>query len=133
MRVLAFYLLLFSQIFAAELEIVINNIKPEKGGNIIFAICEPDKKFPCNKDNAYKVGKIKVEQSSAKIVFDLPNGVYAVVDGHDENSNNIVDKNMFGIPTEGYAISGKETSIPKFETAKFDLNKNTQIIMKMKY
>ncbi len=120
--------------FSYELEIKFTNIKPEKGGNIIVAICEQDKKFPCNKDTAYKVGKIKAEQNIAKTIFELPNGTYAVVAGHDENSNDIIDRNIIGIPTEGYAISGQPSfGKPKFENAKFLLNNDMQISLQMQY
>lgn len=134
MKHLYFLAAVCTVIFAHELEISFTNIKVEKGGNIIVAICEPDKKFPCNKDNAYKAKRVKVMQDSAKVTFELPDGTYAVVAGHDENENDIIDRNFIGIPVEGYAISGKPSfGMPKFENAKFTINSDTKISLQMKY
>jgi uncharacterized protein (DUF2141 family) len=119
--------------FAYELEIDFTNIKADRGGNIIVAICDKEQPFPCNKDSAYKTVRLKVVSNTAKYNFELPQGTYAVVAGHDENDNHKVDKNFFGIPIEGYAISGQSVTIPKFESAKFNLTNNLKINMPMKY
>lgn len=38
-----------------------------------------------------------------KVIFkNIHHGIYAVSVLHDENNNGLMDKNFFGIPTEGY-------------------------------
>ena len=51
----------------------------------------------------------------------LPFGYYAVKLYHDENQNKKLDKNFFGIPTEGYGFSNDPSSIgvPSYEKARF--------------
>lgn len=38
------------------------------------------------------------------VVGDVPPGTYAVRAYHDENANGHIDRNMFGIPQEGYGF-----------------------------
>ena len=59
----------------------------------------------------------------AKVVFEnLEKGEYAVSIYHDENNNNEMDKNLFGIPKEAYASSNNAKGSfgpPKYKDAKF--------------
>jgi uncharacterized protein (DUF2141 family) len=66
---------------------------------------------------------------------DLPSGKYAVKVFHDENNNGKMDTGMFGIPKEKYGFSNNVKvimSAPKIEELLFDLNKNTEITIKLK-
>jgi len=61
---------------------------------------------------------------------DVPKGEYAVSVYHDENSNGVMDKNMFGIPSEDYASSNNAKGVmgpPKYADAKFKINTNSKI------
>lgn len=50
--------------------------------------------------------KSKVNNGSCTIIFkDLKNMSYAIQYFHDENANNILDKNFIGIPKEGCGFS----------------------------
>lgn len=52
----------------------------------------------------------------------VPPGTYAVSAMHDENDNRVLDKNFFGIPTEGYGVSNNHThamSAPTWDESKF--------------
>jgi hypothetical protein len=49
---------------------------------------------------------------------------------HDENMNGQLDKNMFGIPKEGYGFSNnpkKSIGPPKFADAKFQLDQPEKV------
>jgi len=49
-------------------------------------------------------------------------GTYAISVMHDENDNQKLDKNFFGVPTEGYGVSNNHThamSSPTWEESKF--------------
>ncbi|MBS2022286.1 MAG: DUF2141 domain-containing protein [Deltaproteobacteria bacterium] len=51
-------------------------------------------------------------------------GTFAVAVMHDQNANDKLDKNFFGVPTEGYGVSGNKThalSAPTWEESKFTL------------
>ncbi len=51
---------------------------------------------------------------------DLPPGNYGVVAIHDENSNARLDRNMFGIPKEGFGFANNPhivLSAPSFRAA----------------
>lgn len=54
----------------------------------------------------------------------LSPGDYAVVVMHDENRNAAFDKNLFGVPAEGYGASNNHLpamSSPKWETSHFNI------------
>jgi len=50
--------------------------------------------------------------------FDAARGSYAIVAIHDENANGKLDKNVLGVPKEGYGASGMhaEPSAPSTTT-----------------
>jgi len=79
-----------------------------------------------------KVSKQKVEWKLENIPF----GDYAIKAFHDENSNNEIDTNFLGIPTEKYGFSNNDRSLfgpPSYEDAKFKFNSvemKTEIILK---
>lgn len=79
----------------------------------------------------YKNVVVDIKSNSAIAKFeDLPKGVYAVSVFHDENGNGTLDKNGFGIPTEGYGTSNDAKGFmgpPAFEDARFKLDKNSKI------
>jgi uncharacterized protein (DUF2141 family) len=53
---------------------------------------------------------------------DVAPGTYAVAVVHDENANGRLDKNLFGVPTEGYGVSNNHTyalSAPKWGESRF--------------
>ena len=62
----------------------------------------------------YKIGKaaanqmLEAKKGPGQFVFkDLPAGEYAVRMFHDENNNQKMETNMFGMPTEGYGYSNE--------------------------
>ena len=68
----------------------------------------------------------KIDNNSCKVTFKkVPNGVYAISMFHDENDNNKMDTNLFGIPKEDYGCSNNAKGFmgpPKWEDAKFQIN-----------
>ena len=50
--------------------------------------------------------RVAVTGATTSCTFaNMPPGTYAAAVIHDENSNNKLDKNFLGVPTEGYGIS----------------------------
>ncbi len=71
-------------------------------GQLVLGVCNKKEKFL--KEYAYgDIIKIKNKKATV-IIKNLPSGEYAISLFHDVNSNNILDKNMFGIPSEEYGF-----------------------------
>ncbi|MCB0480252.1 MAG: DUF2141 domain-containing protein [Flavobacteriales bacterium] len=61
---------------------------------------------------------IPINNNSSSVTLEVEPGKYAVVAFHDINSNEKLDKNMFGIPTEPYGFSNNARGLlgePDFE------------------
>jgi uncharacterized protein (DUF2141 family) len=73
----------------------------------------------------------KIGKGTYKGSFEIPPGTYAIGVYIDENENEKLDTNFFGIPKEQYGFSNnaKAFGIPKFEAASFviDTYKKVQI------
>lgn len=84
---------------------------------------------------AFTGKKIPVNGSSVNVKFTgLAPGEYAIVVHHDENCNDKVDKNILGLPLEGYCFSNNVkalTAPPKFKSAKFTLDTAFSQTLKM--
>lgn len=67
--------------------------------------------------------RVAVSGTQTQCRFDgVAPGTYAVSVMHDENDNRILDKNILGIPTEGYGASNNKThalSPPTWDESKF--------------
>lgn len=100
----------------------LNGIK-EPTGQVLLSLFNKEEGFPTQPEKAFRWSKAKVTASSLIISLDgLPLGTYAIAVVHDENSNEVMDRNWFGLPEEPYGISNNVTRTftpPKFEEAKF--------------
>ncbi len=67
--------------------------------------------------------RIPVTGGTTSCTFqNMPPGTYAAAIIHDENSNNKLDTNFLGVPTEGYGISQNHTHAlrrPTWDESKF--------------
>lgn len=62
--------------------------------------------------------------------------MYAVCIYHDENGDDECNKNMFGVPKEGYAFSKNfrpKFSVPDFFDCAFPLKENKTVTIKLVY
>jgi uncharacterized protein (DUF2141 family) len=69
--------------------------------------------------------------TAATVFTNLPRGVYAVNLFHDENMNDKMDTNLFGMPVEGYGFSNnpaKRMGKPGFDETNFHLNQSIAAI-----
>jgi len=70
-------------------------------------------------------------------VKNIPFGEYAIKVFHDEDSDDKIDTNFIGIPTESYGFSNNVKGffgLPGFEKAKFHFNKqDMQIEIKLNF
>jgi uncharacterized protein (DUF2141 family) len=108
-------------------------------GTIRVALFRSAEGFPGDASKAIRLdnGSIDPQTRSSKIVLgDLLPGVYAVSVFHDENMNGKLDKNLMGIPKEGYGASNnpeRKMRAPTFEEAKFSLQANQSLEIRLIY
>jgi uncharacterized protein (DUF2141 family) len=90
---------------AADVTVQINDIS-EPGGMIHWVLFDSAQAFD---DGGIPVmaARSRVASDSLSVtVYDLPTGRYAVRLFHDSNGNGEMDRNIIGIPKEGYGFSG---------------------------
>jgi uncharacterized protein (DUF2141 family) len=125
---------------AETLTVVVNGIRSQKG-EICIGVYAQDKAkaFPLSTTDVLKSVCKKITGGSLKHQFTgLKAGNYAVAIVDDQNGDRKLNRDFFGIPTEGFGISQNptvsiQTGTPKFRDARFALNKNTTINITVKY
>lgn len=128
---LLFIVLSFSSLLNAQskLAIEITNLKNNEG-KIVLELLDVNKQ-------TVKKATCKIENRSCTIVItNLKHGQYAVQYFHDENSNGALDKNVIGIPTEGFGFSNNAIGLfgPKdFKEWLFPVAGNKKIIIETRY
>ncbi len=113
---------------AHELALHVDHITKTKGVMMI-ALYNSAESYKSDK-NAFNGKKIAVTQGALTVNFgDVPAGDYAIKLYQDENENGVIDKNVIGIPTEGYGFSnnGGAMGPPSFDEAKFSVTGKTAI------
>jgi uncharacterized protein (DUF2141 family) len=121
-----------------KLTVVVNGIR-NKTGEICFRVYDSEKGFPMRNSSEIKSGCTKITGNSVKKVFwGVQPGTYAVAVVHDQNGDKKLNKDFFGIPQEGFGISGNpiisiQTGTPKFQKASFTMTKDTTINITIKY
>jgi uncharacterized protein (DUF2141 family) len=87
--------------------------------------------------NQYTLLKHIKPGGSTKVVYpiQLPPGEWAIAATQDTNENDLVDRNMVGIPTEPFALSNvghPRFKVPTFEDCMFKVNGPTTVTIAMK-
>jgi uncharacterized protein (DUF2141 family) len=117
------------------IEVNINGVRNSKG-KISIGLFNKANKFP-EEVSRYKGIIMDIKGKSVRGIFsNIPNGTYAIAIFHDENNNRKLDKNIFGIPNEGYGFSNNATAIfgpPTFDQAKFKINGTYSTEVKIQY
>lgn len=103
-------------------------------GRIGIALFQGEAGFPGDTSKALRVQQAEIDGKtlSAQVTLkDIPQGEYAVSVFHDENMNGKLDKNMLGIPKEGYGASNnppQRMHASTFDEAKFTLGGAEQTV-----
>ncbi|APQ17559.1 DUF2141 domain-containing protein [Maribacter hydrothermalis] len=112
-----------------NLSLTIDGVPSDKG-TICYAVYTTENSF-LNFDKVYKSGSEKaVKGSTAFSISNLPDGDYAIAIFHDENGNQNLDTNMFGIPKEQVAFSKGKMKMfgpPKFGECVFSFNTSMEM------
>ena len=128
------FILFFSGWKTHNLAIHISGIS-KINGTLFIAVFRANDEFPIFGKQFRGVVK-EVEAKTQNYNFsELPDGEYAIAIYQDENRNEILDKNLLGIPTEIYGFSNnarRSFSAPSFQEAKIKLNKDLQLAIFLK-
>ena len=105
---------------AAPLEVVVQNVRSMKG-HVRVDVCREDQFLG---DCAIS-GESPARPGDTTVFFpDVPAGAYAIQAYQDENDDHEVNRNRFGIPTEGFGFSHDASfslGPPKFRHARFEV------------
>ena len=119
--------------WAQTMEVVIKNVDASVG-NIAAALFSNEADFLKTRFAAKKVKAIKGE---VHLVFEnIPDGKYALSVYHDANTNGELDKNLIGIPKEGFGFSNDAMGMfgpPDFKDASFDWKGGDIIGLTLRY
>jgi uncharacterized protein (DUF2141 family) len=119
---------------ANDLKVSIAGLKNQRG-QICLSVFANGQGFPNNGNAAIRAQCTKA--SNPSITFkNLKPGNYAIAIVHDANSNNRLDTNPLGIPTEGFGFSRDPqilTGPPKFGDSAFNVQGSTQIRINLRY
>ena len=101
-------------------------------GKVLIALYNEKSQFLKKR---FRSGMIKIIDKKVSYIFKkIPKGEYAVSFFHDENDNNKMDTNFFGIPKEDYGCSNNAKGFmgpPKYKDAKFQVSENKTIDIKI--
>jgi uncharacterized protein (DUF2141 family) len=106
-------------------------------GEVLAALFASERGFPGEASHAARASRRRVTNGSVEIEFrDLARGTYAVSVLHDENASGTLDTGFLGIPSEGLGASnGAQGRFgpAEFDDAKFDLQRNREIEIGVRY
>ena len=114
-----------------DLTVNISGLDSNKG-KVLIALYNGKDQFL---KKGFKGGITKISDKKVTYVLKgIPKGEYAISFFHDENDNNKMDTNFFGIPKEAYGCSNNAKGFmgpPKYEDAKFQLTESKSIDIKI--
>lgn len=120
MKTIAMVLLMAATAAPAEqMELTVTGLRSSKGA-VRVALFSTSKGWPQQDQHAFRRAVATIEQGRAKVWFDdVPPGTYAAVAFHDEDGDEKLGKNFFGVPTEGWGASNKARALlgPSWEAA----------------
>lgn len=132
--IFCYFILVFATVQAlnnkSSLTITIKNLNTNEG-QVLLAVYNANTNY-MKEEKAFLKKKVTIANKQAVAVLsDMPYGRYAVVCVHDQNNNLKLDKNLMGIPKEGYGFSNDAKGSfgpPSFEKSSFKVEKSQQQI-----
>ena len=100
----------------ARLTITVKDLRNRKG-QLIFGVFKSGDGFPTVERKSVNWQVNDVTGKTVTFTADLPPGKYGASVLHDENRSGDMDKNLAGIPTEGYGVTNNPK--PAFRAATF--------------
>lgn len=125
-------LLLLSQFLNAQtvkLDVTVNKIK-QVSGVMVISLYNKESSFPIE-GKEFRINLVEVASHSVSTTFNnLVPGEYAVALYHDQNSDEICNLGLFGIPKEGFGFSRNfrpKWSAPHYNDCKIEILKDMAI------
>jgi len=125
-----------STLKAQDTSVKVTGIRSQKG-NIVINVFKDQESY--DRELAYKkftFNKKEVDKGMMKVKFLLGQGIYGITLIDDENSNGKIDKNLIGMPKEGFGFSNfymEKMKKPTFDDFKVDLKSQPKIEIRVKY
>jgi uncharacterized protein (DUF2141 family) len=131
---LALFLLCSAEAFSqSKITVQVSNFKNNKG---VCRACIFNSEASFNDSKALQCVEVFVTNKAIQASFEnIAEGTYAIFVIHDANSNNKMDKNFLGIPSEGYGASRNNlpfASAPSFDGNKFTVTKGFNYTFKIR-
>ena len=120
-----------------SLTVEVNDLQ-NSTGNVQFTLYNTEGSIPDEHyEKYYKQLKVEIINNSSSATFtNLPKGIYAVNVLHDENEDGQIKKGWI-LPIEGIGFSNLQSinplNRPSFKKAKFEINTNKTIQVKIIY
>jgi uncharacterized protein (DUF2141 family) len=137
-RLLTFVLLCTSGLLSAQaysIDLTVRGFK-ESNGSLMAGVFDNADDFKA-KENPVNEAKKVVSDTVMAIRFSgIRQGNYAIAIYHDQNDDQRLNTKKLGIPLEGVGFSGTSRSKvkpPNFQQASFRLQKDTTIVIRIKY
>ena len=113
---------------AHTLTVQIDQIK-QQTGKIHVALYRSEQSYQQGKDAVAAVVEAVSGESQQLVFPDLAEGQYAIKVMHDANDNGELDRNMMGIPSEGYGFSnnGGQYGPASFSDAAFAVTADSNL------
>lgn len=127
-----------SAAFAQNIQVKITGIKSDKG-QIVLNVFKDNKTYDDQKPyKKFLFEKKDVLDGTVVLNCTLDAGTYGITLLDDENKNGVIDKNLVGIPKEGFGFSNfymTKMSKPSFDDFKVDVKSaaENKIEIKVKY
>jgi uncharacterized protein (DUF2141 family) len=117
------------------LKVTITNLRNNKG-HVLISLFKDGVGYPDKPEKAFKKEKVNISNNtSALFLAALPTGNYAIAILHDENDDQKMNTNFFGLPKEGYGFSNNVMGMfgpPGYSKAKFTYTASTSATVSIK-
>jgi uncharacterized protein (DUF2141 family) len=120
-------------LYAADIKLSVDNIT-DTSGTLLWSMYGSKETYDSESGPLF-AGRSRVVGGTLDVTFhNMPSGSYAIKLFHDANDNGEMDKNIVGLPQEGYGFSNNVGSFgpASFSDAKVDVKQNTQISIRLR-
>jgi uncharacterized protein (DUF2141 family) len=132
---LPFILSSFHPFTDTGLKVTITNLRNNKG-HVLISLFKDGVGYPDKPEKAFKKEKVSISNNAAALFFaTLPTGNYAIAILHDENDDQKMNTNFFGLPKEGYGFSNNVMGTfgpPGYNKARFSYTANISATISIK-
>lgn len=120
-----------------KLTVKIDGLKNQQG-QICFSLFKNSRGFPDNASSAVQAQCVTLAQAPLVLTFqNLEIGSYAIAIFHDANGDGTLNRNLLGVPTEGFGFSQNPeilTGPPRFgDSAVLVTGINTTVQVELRY